>query len=163
MNDEGCRMKIDNKKGFTLIELMAVIALIMVLVGLLMPALKGIRKKSKEKQSVAECMAIKSAIISYKVANRQWPDSRNGDLDRVYGDEDGNDDNSTIITLLIDNNDLVVGDLNKDDDDNVFDPWGAQYIIKLDTDYDGRFSIDSTNAMPEGVEVSSITYPESEL
>lgn len=158
-------MKINNKSGFTLIELMAVVAVIMVLIGLLMPALSGTRKQAKRKQALAECIAIRAAIVSYKMDNRKWPipNSDQQDADMAYSD-----DNHLVLSELTNSTpSYLQGDTFKvDDRGNAIDPWGNHYIIKVDTDYDGSYTDSAgggTVDMPNGLEISSTTYPLSKF
>ena len=167
-------MKKYNKNGFTLIELLAVIVIIMILMGLLMPALFGTKKQAKNKQSKAECMTIETAIVSYKTDRRKWPacagDADDGDngssSDKTYSST-GDKPNAYIIKELTrpDPPYLDIGDFKTDSSGNVLDPWGDEYIIKIDTDYDGYWKKDNDNnpdndiPMPEGVKVVSETYP----
>ncbi len=48
------RLKKDNKKGFTLVELIVVLVILAILAALLIPALTGYIDKAKKKQIVAE-------------------------------------------------------------------------------------------------------------
>ena len=143
-------MKKYNKSGFTLVELLAVIVIIMILVGFLMPALHGTKKQAYNKKAKAECMAITTAIISYKTDKRKWPvGGDNGKPDKTYGDEGDDRLNVYVINELIlpkaNPPYLDIGDFKTDSDGNVIDPWGEQYIIKIDTDYDGVLVTDEYN------------------
>lgn len=51
------RLKKDNKKGFTLVELIVVLVILAILAALLIPALTGYIDKAKEKQIIAETRA----------------------------------------------------------------------------------------------------------
>ena len=147
-------MKNKNKNGFTLIELLAVIVIIMMLIGLLMPALYGTKKQAKNKQSKAEFMAIETAIVNYKMDRREWPSIENK-KDMTYGTDQPN---AVVIKILTDEDPpyLDKGDFKRDSSGSVLDPWGDEYLIRLDTDYDGYFG---GSTMPEGVKVISKTYP----
>lgn len=48
------RLKNNNKKGFTLVELIVVLVILAILAALLIPALTGYIDKAKEKQIIAE-------------------------------------------------------------------------------------------------------------
>jgi prepilin-type N-terminal cleavage/methylation domain-containing protein len=155
-------MKKNNKSGFTLIELLAVIVIIMILVGLLMPVLYGTKKQAKQKQAKAECIAISSAINGYHMDNRAWP-SPEHNADKTYGDS--GQPNAVVIKYLKDATPpyISIGDFKLDSSDNILDPWGDQYVIKLDTDYDGYWQNNTNSSMPNGVEVSSETFPASKI
>ena len=144
-------MKKYNKNGFTLIELLIVITIIMVLIGLLMPALYGTKKQAKNKQAKAESLAIITAIIAYHADTRTWPvpnGHQNSD-DRDYG-ADSNDkggNNGSIIKILVKAAPpyLSLGDFKADSSGNLLDPWGEQYIIKIDNNYDEDLAPDLYN------------------
>lgn len=161
-------MKRYNKSGFTLIELLAVIIIIMVLVALLMPALYGTQKAAKKKQSAVDCLVLKTAIVNYKMDKREWPVGQdNGNADKAYGFANTNGSvaihNAQVINIIINEHPpyLDIGDFKTTDDGSVIDPWGDEYIIKVDNDYDSIFTYNGkTNSMPEGVNVTSRTYPQ---
>ncbi len=155
--------------GFTLIELLVVIVIIMLLVGLLMPALHGTQQQSRKKKSKAECMAIETAIVSYKMDTGKWPLDP-GDQGRSPDKEFGTSrPNANVIKFLIKDRPpyIDIGDFKSDKPGNIFDPWGNQYIIKIDSDYDGYWhgKDSGTNyyQMAKGVEVSSTTFPLTKL
>ena len=75
-----------NKKGFTLVELLAVVALLAVLAAVVTPAISSISKKSKEKMYRAKVKMIEEAAVMYFTQNQ--PKNSNGMFVRelcVYG------------------------------------------------------------------------------
>ena len=55
-----------NKKGFTLIEMLVVIAIIAILVSIIIPTVSNSTKKAKEAADVAN---IRSAVAQYQIDN----------------------------------------------------------------------------------------------
>ena len=70
------------KKGFTLIELMAVIAIIAILAAVLVPTVTGYINRSKKTAIITECRMVMNAIETYNstiaTANKISTDSVNG-------------------------------------------------------------------------------------
>ncbi len=62
-----------NKKSFTLIELMIVMAIIAILVGMVLPRFKGMRDQANISKAQGEVRAIKTAIESYFIRNGAYP------------------------------------------------------------------------------------------
>ncbi|MDP2940375.1 MAG: prepilin-type N-terminal cleavage/methylation domain-containing protein [Candidatus Omnitrophota bacterium] len=62
-----------NKKAFTLIELMIVMAIIAVLVGMILPRFRGMRDQANISKAQGEVRAIKTAIESYFIRNSIYP------------------------------------------------------------------------------------------
>lgn len=62
-----------NKKAFTLIELMVVMAIIGILVGLSIAAMMGARKTARDGTRKADLEQIRSALEMYKVDNGLYP------------------------------------------------------------------------------------------
>ena len=126
--------------AFTLLELLIVIALIMVLAGLMIPAFYKIQDKAKAKRAQIEARVIGSAIQTYKLQAKKLPAPSTdlaGGSDLSYGA--GSRDNRQVMNLLRDARPPVL-DANKlrwDSDGNVINPYGNQYTITLDLNYDG--------------------------
>jgi len=61
------------KRGFTLIELMIVIAVIAILVGIALPQFRGMQEEGLIAQAKAELMTLKTAVESYYVHTGAYP------------------------------------------------------------------------------------------
>lgn len=146
------RTKTGECAGFTLIELLIVIVVIMVLVGILLPTIYGTKKQAKVRQARAEMTALEAAIISYKMSHREWPYSGSHSQDALCDKA-----NAQVITELLDENPPLIdeSDFRMDGNKNVLDPWGAVYVIKLDTNYDGYWD-STTNQFLRGVSIESV-------
>lgn len=68
------KLRKDNKKGFTLVELIVVLVILAILAALLIPALTGYIDKAKEKQIIAE---TRQAVMAAQTL-----------VDEVYGTKD---------------------------------------------------------------------------
>jgi len=151
--------------GFTLIEMLVVIAIIATLAGFLFPAIGKSLRTAKRNTAAIEAKSIAGAILLFYndygympvEAGKQGftPGPGSGD----YGDEqvesnqgfsDANSQN-IIQVLLGDNKDLNPKgtsylDVNTPTSTGEFlDPWGNQYWMKMDVDYDGKIQFFSNN------------------
>ncbi len=61
------------RRGFTLMELLTVIAIISLLVAILMPATLALRRRARETQAASERAALKAAIMTYYADTSLWP------------------------------------------------------------------------------------------
>jgi type II secretory pathway pseudopilin PulG len=66
----------DKKSAFTLVELLAFLAIIAILVALLIPALTMVRKMAKETQQKAQITTIELAIVAFKNDYGDYPRSQ---------------------------------------------------------------------------------------
>ncbi|MCJ7778356.1 MAG: type II secretion system GspH family protein, partial [Sedimentisphaerales bacterium] len=79
-----CLRALVAKNGFTLPELLTAIAIIVILIGVLMPALAQVKKLAKETKQKAQLGSIDVGVILYKNDFGEYPPS-NG-----YDDSAGN-------------------------------------------------------------------------
>lgn len=141
--------------GFTLLELLIVIALMMVLAGLMIPAFFKVRNEAKKKQAQIEAKVIESAIQAYKLQVRKLPapDTHlgQGESDYTYGDEgDVDGENGTVMGLLRGTEPPVLDEGKlRWDGNNVINPWEKQYRITLDLNYDGEAGSEKADCQVE--------------
>lgn len=134
--------------GFTLLELLAVVVVIMMLMGLLLPAVLKSKKGMMERKAQVDAMALNNAVESYRAFYKEFPAPR-GDLsggrDVTYGG--GSSGNVVLLEKLFDPPTtggrqsppfLDRSDFTYDSDGNAINLWRKPYRITLDLDYDGR-------------------------
>ncbi|MCX5698454.1 MAG: type II secretion system protein [Candidatus Omnitrophica bacterium] len=61
------------RKGFTIIELLIVIAVISILVGIALPRFKGMRDEGNIAKAKGELRTLQTAIESYRIHNGAYP------------------------------------------------------------------------------------------
>lgn len=135
--------------GFTLTELLVVIAVVGILMGILVPSISRAQVSAKKKRAKMETDTIRLAIIAFERDHLYMPyPSSKG----VYVGEDvclSGDDQGTVIDVLCGSNKLGKvylevpqssrgeGCGKQSDDGNQFlDPWGQRYGIVLDRNKD---------------------------
>jgi prepilin-type N-terminal cleavage/methylation domain-containing protein len=69
------------RNGLTIIELLAVIAIIAILIGLLIPAVTMVKRKAKETQQAAQIKMIEYGMASFKADFGHYPESSDGGTD----------------------------------------------------------------------------------
>jgi len=120
------------RAGFTLIEMLVVIAIIAILIGLLLPAIGAARQFAKRTRARTELRQIEVAWKSYYNDYRKFPSAgineMSGAAIAIMNGEGGNNPRRTRY-------------MEFDDDATEFlDPWGGIYQVVLDQDRDNRVS-----------------------
>lgn len=110
----------EKKKGFTLIELMIVIAILLVLMGFMIPKFSAYQDKAKTIKAINTAKQVQTAVMaSY------------GDNDGKF-DETGIKDNIVELTLLISTDVVsVVGANNGQDVTITYNNAGKEYIMDI--------------------------------
>lgn len=67
------KIKVFDKKGFTLVELLIVVAIIGVLATLLMVNFVGVRQRARDAQRKSDLRQIQSALEIYRSDNNSYP------------------------------------------------------------------------------------------
>lgn len=112
-----------NKYGFTILEILTVIAIIIILIGIGIPAYNSWRNRAQIARARATIDKIEMALEMYK--------SDNG----VYPQQSTNLNTAGALTgylaqyIEFDSNEL-------DTSSNVLDPWGNPYVVYVDDDGD---------------------------
>lgn len=112
----------DSRRGVTLIEILVVIAIIMVLVGLLIPALAVVRHKANRSSAAQTVAELQTALDLYRRddAQRRFP-APAADL--------------SIGPVLLEDLDRrglwSWGSRERDDQGRLLDPWGTTYRYSL--------------------------------
>lgn len=134
--------------GFTLVELLTVIAIIAVLMGLLFPAIGSAKDSARRAQAKNDCVQIVTAVKAYYTEYGKYPTDSTSDV-RLIGN-----DNSSILQPLVSGSGtlnprqivfLEVPDKSEQTapksgmKNNIwYDPWGKAYRIAVDSDYDNK-------------------------
>jgi len=120
-------MKKTEKKGFTLVEMLVVIAIIGILMALLFPVFTTVLKKAKTTKSKAEISQIELAWKQYLIDYKKFPSSMSGEtmMDKstvkiLTGDDDTDNRRKTMYMEL-------------DPDEPYKDPWQNTYKVSLST------------------------------
>ena len=137
-------MKIRNRKnGFTLIEILTVIAIIGILAAILVPVAGKARKTALKRRAMVEMNSIKVAIMQFQADHKYmpWPGAVKVGTD-AWTTSDS--DQLAVMELLTGNNALKkiylqIPEKSRPDKTSVLflDPWKRAYVIGLDRDSDG--------------------------
>jgi prepilin-type N-terminal cleavage/methylation domain-containing protein len=130
------------KNGFTLIEILVVIAILGILMGMTIPAASTIVKKAKRSTARTDAAVVQSALMQYRAEYNCWPGFAKGKNEKHLTDEefletmmppaDGKlpDENLKRLRFIEGGKD-VIGPGNAGGKDKYIDPWGNpfQYLV----------------------------------
>ena len=131
--------KVNEIKGFTLIELMVVIVILGILAGLIVPRIMSRPGEAKQMKAKIQIESLETALKLYKLDNGAYPTTEQGLLALVEPPETGN-----VPKNWKSGGYLEKGKVPKD-------PWGNDFIY-LSPGVNGEYDITSYGAdgVPEG-------------
>ena len=158
-------MKTKGKRGFTIIELLTVIAMILALTAAVTASVTGARRRAKIQQAIAEAQQLTDAILAYenfarpgstsplesKATGQSWKEATEGELKFVLGNDKMPNGQEGNVPVLY--NGAVSGG-------KIRDPWGNAYRYRIlsasvnpDDDHDGdqgeaAFAFPNINRIP---------------
>ena len=122
------------KKGFTMVELLVVIAMLMVLMGSVTSALVSARRRANIAKATTICQEMTNAILAYenyakgysledKATGDSWKEASKGDLGFILGEESLQQGaGSGKIPVLFN------AEFNGK---TMLDPWGKPYLYRI--------------------------------
>ena len=158
-------MRTNNRSGFTIIELITVISILLLLMGAITTSVTGARRRAMTNQAIAETQELTNAILAYenfarpgrqspledKATGESWKAANEGDLAFVLGNEKNPSGQDGNVPVLF--NGAVTGG-------SIRDPWGHPYryrimsaSVNVDDDHIGdmgesAFAIPNINRIP---------------
>ncbi len=75
-----------DRRGFTLIEMMIVVAIIAILIAVAIPNMVGSRKAANEKSALGELRTIATALETYFIREDEYPNDENSALNMLAQD-----------------------------------------------------------------------------
>lgn len=138
-------------RGFTLVEMLVVVAVIAILAAILIPTVGGARKTALKRKAELECNAIKTAIESFFSDFKYMPWEEGSGKGQFVGDDRWAEDaesQKAIMAFLRGENKLgkayievssrdSKAEASDDDDEGIFyDPWKNPYHIGIDRNLD---------------------------
>jgi len=161
------RSPLKHNRAFTLIELLVVIAIIAILVGLLFPAFKAVLNQAKQTQAKNDLTQIVNAVNAFYTEYGKYPLGAGITVDTTFGPGGSPSTNETLFTELrgctaaagscpaaatVNTRQIVF--ISPPDVKNAasprsgigtttgtgryFDPWGNNYVVRIDGDYNNQ-------------------------
>jgi len=124
-----------NRKGFTLIEMLVVIAIIAILAGMLLPVLNQIRRYTKRTKAKEMIYQTKTAFKQYLVDYRKFPNVDKTQMDTNWLNVlSGRTHNSLGHKYM----DVSTNEFSSDPNvSGLRDPWGELYWVTVDNGMGG--------------------------
>lgn len=136
-----------NRRGFTLIEVIVVAAIISLLAGILVPMIFNQLDSAKEAKALAECKTISTSILMFRKDTGKWPYYVESDCNQTYTTLEGSgiqptdsngwqiDSNPALLSSILNlpagqtcyKNQKVLAYLPTVNED----PWGYRYIVNV--------------------------------
>jgi type II secretory pathway pseudopilin PulG len=154
-----------SKGGFTLLELLVVVAIVMMLAGLLLVGFGKIRGRARELEAKRDVAQLKSAWNTYYSDYSGFPEDANGDafpitesgiacIQILRGIPHDDDSDEVKQYRAMNPKEFPYMDFHQKST-NLYDPWDHNYRVALDDDYDGEVTIKNVGTLPMSVAVWS--------
>jgi prepilin-type N-terminal cleavage/methylation domain-containing protein len=117
--------------AFTLIELLVVIAIIVILAGLGFAGLQGALESSKKAQARNDVQQVAAAVKAYLLEYGRLPEESNV-IEQLTGE---NSKEIVFFEAKAAKGSPPAGGISGG---KLYDPWGEEYEIELDDDYDNK-------------------------
>ena len=149
----------NRRRNFTLVELLVVIGIIAVLAGMLMAGLMYAPAKAQKAKAQAEITTLVNAIKQFESAYGVLPmaTTLTGDdalstsnykklIHLLQADAEGLSDDEEKALKKLNKRWTKFLDIQGNDPGTFTDPWGENYTVVLDSDYDGKITLSETDA-----------------
>lgn len=126
--------------GFTLIEILVVIAIVGILAGLIIPMAGNAASNAKKRKAEMEASALKVAVAEFHRDHHYMPYGNISSGRGVVGDDKWiKTDDTDWVEMLQGENALKKSYLSAkvQDDGKFMDPWGNPYWVGMDRNQDG--------------------------
>ena len=122
--------EMERRQGFTLLEMLIVVAIIGVLVAILMSAVGGIKAKAIQRRTEVEVQSLAMAIRAYHTELGDWPlPSGNPDVGGVWSNN-----NKQVFAMLVklNNHRRNYIELTNSTPYDLVDPYRRVYVVNID-------------------------------
>lgn len=154
------RSSASSASGFTLVEMLVVVAIIAILASILIPSVGAAQKSAKKRKAEVECNAIKTAVESFFSDFKYMPWEEGKGKGQFVGDDKWAEDAESQKALMaflrgenklakayieISSRDAKAKTTDEEDEGVFYDPWKNPYRIGLDRNLDQQVAYKGKN------------------